>query len=390
MNWFQTAYPRLEYTAVRTALSATVYVRALKHCANPVKVSRELKLMLRQFNVTFQENVGMRKTVKSNGRYFYRLHVPGWPSKAYDQYIESELVRIFSRNEKPIRLQFIVMGITKQCPLHCRHCYERNRLNQPETLSVDDLKSIIRIFQARGVAQILISGGEPLACLEKTLELVQSADASSDFWIFTSGFNLTLENALRLKKAGLTGIYVSLDHWDADFHNAFRGHPSAWKWATDAARNVRKAGLVLCLSLCATSDFISTENLWKYASLAKELGAGFIQILEARSVGHFKLNEARLTPLQIKALEDFQIEINTNPAYRSLPTVMYAGFHQRRVGCFGAGQRFLYIDPDGNLHACPFCQNGAGHCLEAPIEKSIAQLQRTGCHKFESVPHSYF
>lgn len=346
--------------------------------------------MLRRYDVTFYENVGLTKTVKSNGRYFFRLHLPGWPSKAFDQFMESELDHLFSEEEKPHRLQFIVLGVTKQCPLRCRHCYEWERLNQDEDLSVDELAAIVKLFQQRGISQIMISGGEPMVCFEKVLRLLQSADSSSDFWLFTSGYHLTFENALKLKKAGLTGVNVSLDHWDAAFHNAFRGHPSAFEWAVKASRNVRKADLVLCLSLCATKEFVSKENLWKYAAMAKELGAGFIQILEPRSTGHFKGKDVQLSQLQLETIEEFHVEINVNPAYRNLPSVMYAGYHQRRSGCFGGGKRFLYVDTDGYLHACPFCQNAVGHCLKEPLEESVSKMQKTGCLQFNPISHPFF
>jgi len=64
---------------------------------------------------------------------------------------------------------------------------------------------------------------------------------------------------------------------------------------------------------------------------------------------------------------------------------MYPAYHQRRGGCFGAGSRYLYVDADGEIHSCPFCQEKAGNCLSEPIEKMIERMKEKGCYKYETV-----
>src|SRR5215813_13544412 len=70
------------------------------------------------------------KIVKLNGKYYHYLYAPGYPSKAFDNYIEAEFHRILPIKKKANRLTFIIFAITKKCPLQCEHCFEWDNLNK--------------------------------------------------------------------------------------------------------------------------------------------------------------------------------------------------------------------------------------------------------------------
>ena len=318
------------------------------------------------------------KYARAGGRFFWDLYAPGWPSLAFDRFVERELARAMS-SPGPPALQTLIFAITKSCPLRCQHCCEWDSLNHRETLSRADLMRIVSRFQERGVAQILLSGGEPLQRTEDIIDLVTSAGGESDFWILTSGHGLSEERAVRLGAAGLTGVVLSLDHWDAAEHDRFRGFPGAHAQVERAARHARAAGLLLGLSLCPTRAFVSEENLQRYAELARGLGAGFIQILEPKAVGHYAGKDVELGPAQLELLEAFYLRLNFDRACRNMPAVQYVALRQRRTGCSGAGDRYLYVDTDGALLACPFCRAPRGNALEGRLDDALQALGALGC-----------
>lgn len=325
------------------------------------------------------------KYYHANGKYFMSMNIPGFPSVAFNKFIRNELNIFFPYKFQPAHLQLAVFSITSLCPLKCRHCFEWDRLNGSELLSVDQLKIIQKKIEDYGVCQIQYTGGEPMVRINDLIELLKFKSATTDSWVFSSGYNLTLANANQLKEAGLTGIVLSLDHWDAAQHNDFRRNEHAFDWAVAAAGNVVKADLALSLSICPTREFVSKENLFKYLQLAHRLKAGFIQILEPRKVGRFKSEDVSLHPEQVKMLEDFMLEVNNNRKYRRMPTVIYPGYHQRILGCAGAGHRYIYVDSAGNIHACPFCQGTTGNCLGNDMFELIERLKTRGCHEFQKV-----
>jgi MoaA/NifB/PqqE/SkfB family radical SAM enzyme len=58
---------------------------------------------------------------------------------------------------------------------------------------------------------------------------------NQSFIVLSSGFNFTRENARSLKQAGLTGVVISLDHFDPEKHNAFRGFNNSFNDVTRAS-----------------------------------------------------------------------------------------------------------------------------------------------------------
>jgi hypothetical protein len=66
-----------------------------------------------------------------------------------------------------------------------------------------------------------------------------------------------------------------------------------------------------------------------------------------------------------------------------MPIVVYYGYRQRRIGCAGAGSRYLYVDTDGFMNSCPFCRNKTTHVLRGGIEESLSAMKEKGCGKFE-------
>jgi MoaA/NifB/PqqE/SkfB family radical SAM enzyme len=331
----------------------------------------------------FFGDMGTRKIAEVSGRYYWAHHGPGWPSAAYDAYVQNEIGRIEPYQPQPPKLHSVYMAITKKCPLACAHCFEWDNLNHKEKLSLADITEMVRRFQAEGVVQIHFSGGEPMLRVHDLESVLLGARPGTDFWVITSGYHFTAENALRLKKAGLTGVSVSLDHYLPQAHNRFRGSDQAFENAINAVVNAHGAGLVVNLSICTTRDFTTEANLMQYAELAKRLGVTFIQLLEPRAVGHYANQDVSLSSHQEALLFMFYEKLNGDPAYKGWPIVAFHGYHQRRVGCSGAGQRFLYVDTDGDVHACPFCQKKSGNVLTAPLEQTIQALRTVGCHVFK-------
>jgi MoaA/NifB/PqqE/SkfB family radical SAM enzyme len=75
--------------------------------------------------------------------------------------------------------------------------------------------------------------------------------------------------------------------------------------------------------------------------------------------------------------------MNYNSKYNNYPLICYHGYHQRQQGCFAAGNRSFYVDPDGDINACPFCQKKSGNVLDSNFDTSIKELQNSGCHQFD-------
>ena len=359
---------------IRYRVRLHIFMIALYSYASVAKAVKAMKgfMQMKKDVWGFKGNL---KMVEVDGKFYFSLYAPGFPSSIFNNYIRGELNRVVPIKKKTNPLSFIFFAITRKCPLQCEHCFEWDNLNQKETFTLEELEQVVKKFQRDGISQFHLSGGEPLVRVKDLEALIAHADKKSEFWILTSGFHLTAESAKRLKKAGATGVVISLDHVDAEAHNAFRGFDQAYQWVLKAVQNAKAQKLVVALTVCATRSFTTWDNLMAYVNLARSLGVSFVQVLEPKPVGHYQGKQVQLSPEQLKMLEDFYTTLNYDPQYKDYPIILYHGFHQRRIGCFSAGNRNLYIDAAGYVNSCPFCQSKTYNIKDAIGEEKQQQLQ---------------
>ena len=60
----------------------------------------------------------------------------------------------------------------------------------------------------------------------------------------------------------------------------------------------------------------------------------------------------------------------------------YLGYHQRKVGCYGAGDRFFYIDTKGYAHICPYCTGKVANVTDHTAKEVITLLSGKVCLAF--------
>jgi MoaA/NifB/PqqE/SkfB family radical SAM enzyme len=378
MSEFITGY-KAELIRLRVLLQIAMV--AVSYSKNPVK---GLKILagIKAKRQSFQGLQRITKFIRSGGRYFFSDNVPGFPSPAFKGFIRTEVIRASGNNSTRIPFSTVFFSVTSKCPLRCPHCYEWENLSRKEYLSYDDLLVILNKIKLYGNYHFQLCGGEPLERLDELLLLIRQASIGSDVWINTSGFGLTGEVAHSLKMAGLTGVEVSLDHWDEAEHNSFRRHPESFYWVREAVESCNKEGLLTTLSLCATGKFISRENLDKYLQLAMSWGIGVIRILEPRETGRFRGEDIFLLHGQTDLLEEYYRDAVSSGKPREYPFITYPAYHSRKTGCTGGGRRYIYIDPKGDIHACPFCRRPAGNAVTGSIEDAVAVLRAHGCKEY--------
>jgi len=126
------------------------------------------------------------------------------------------------------------------------------------------------------------------------------------------------------------------------------------------------------------------KDLMKYADLAKSLQIPFIQLLEPKAVGHYEGKPVSLEESHYDLLERFYLLLNLDPAYTDYPVIIYHGFHQRRIGCLSGGNRILYIDSEGFVNSCPFCQTKSANIKDALVtnENVMETIKASGCQRY--------
>lgn len=354
------------------AIRLRIFYFVCRVLRSPSRILKTYKVLLKLRSDSWGGD--LKKIYKVGDKYFFNQYTPGWPSKAYDELIKGEIRRHADPLQTRENLSFIFLAITRKCPMRCEHCFEWKNLNKQESFTKEDLFKTIDVFQKEGVLQFHFSGGEPMVRFKDLVELITYASKKSECWVVTSGFNVTEENAGKLKQAGCRGMVVSIDHYLPEAHNLFRGRAGSFYQAVQAVINAGRAGLVTSLSVCATRAFLDQDHLLRYMDFAKGLGVQFVQVLEPKDIGNYEGKNVLLTKKHIDRLEQLFTTMNLDPACEDYPTMLYHGFHQRRIGCF-SGSRSVYVDSAGDVHACPFCHTRAYNIIEL-VRNGVNELPR--------------
>lgn len=156
-------------------------------------------------------------------------------------------------------LQQLFWECTLRCNLHCRHCGSDCKAQATQAdMPKEDFLKVLDSIAARTNPHdvfVIISGGEPL--MRPDLEECCAAIYAKGFpWgMVTNGLALTPERLVRLVKAGMHSITLSLDGLEAD-HNWMRCNPQSFRRVDEALTHLSTLNSSL-LTLNFTYDVVT-------------------------------------------------------------------------------------------------------------------------------------
>ncbi|MBV9281005.1 MAG: GTP 3',8-cyclase MoaA, partial [Chloroflexi bacterium] len=114
------------------------------------------------------------------------------------------------------------ISVTDRCNFRCTYCMPKEVfgrdhafLPRAQLLTFEEIERLARIFVARGVEKIRLTGGEPLLRkdIEQLVAMLRRIEGLKDLTLTTNG-SLLPRKAEALKAAGLERVTVSLDSLD--------------------------------------------------------------------------------------------------------------------------------------------------------------------------------
>ncbi len=147
----------------------------------------------------------------------------------------------------------VVWNCTKECNLHCLHCYSNTGSQNPaEAMNTSEGKRLICDLAEFGVPVLLFSGGEPLLRGD-ILELASFAREQGIRPVLsTNGTLITKGVAKEICNVGFAEVGISLDGIGAA-NDRFRGEKGAYQAALEGIRNCVALGMRVSLRLTITA-----------------------------------------------------------------------------------------------------------------------------------------
>lgn len=113
------------------------------------------------------------------------------------------------------------ISLTPRCNLSCIYCHAEGEKSPADSMSVDEIREILRVADKFGIRHVKFTGGEPLLRRDLT-EIVSSVPKSMESSITTNGI-LLKGVAADLRGAGLTRLNVSLDSLNRETYKRITG-----------------------------------------------------------------------------------------------------------------------------------------------------------------------
>lgn len=115
----------------------------------------------------------------------------------------------------------VTICLTERCNLDCKYCFRK--VTNVEDIECDNILDFMhRLNKVETIDEIYLTGGEPF--LYKDLEklLIKCNSVCNNLYILTNGILLNDKNIALAKKYKVK-LHVSLDSYDARYHNIYRG-----------------------------------------------------------------------------------------------------------------------------------------------------------------------
>ena len=260
----------------------------------------------------------------------------------------------FYRKTKNLRvtssktLERVFLELTKQCNLHCNHCYNNSNLYEENYLSTEDVFSIIDEAVKNNVIYFQITGGEPLI-RNDFKEIIE--------YLFNNGFiitifsNLTLlteEDAQLMSKYFIHSI-TSLDFFDKTSHDLLRGLNGAYDKTLSSIKLLKRFNVPIRINFMINDKNLSELN--DLIGLFKELNCKYIGDLIIPVGRGNKLGQYE-NLIEISKLYAY---INTANFKSISDTEVYITTDYSHIICYDCkvGTKFIFIDFQGNYILCP-------------------------------------
>ncbi|MCQ8902613.1 MAG: radical SAM protein [Methanothrix sp.] len=306
------------------------------------------------------------KPISSGERLIFSTWIPPAPSRAFDRMISAQL-RSLTRRRVPDQLS---ISVFRGCPNSCIHCSAPSRSG--DLLERDLVKRVISESLDLGTYLVTFDGGEPM--LRQDLpELVAAVDERAIATCFTSGYALSENLALELKKSGLYAVRVSIDSPVEEQHDHFRGRKGAFRDAISGVRNALSAGLLVDLFMVVSPYNI--DQLEDAYSLACDLGAHELSLYEIVAVGRWKDHaDEVLSHSDIEHLAEFHMMKNRLPDGPRVTALPYL-LSPEMFGCF-AGRRWMHVDPSGDVMPCAYMPISFGNVRKSSLKDIWRRMSR--------------
>ena len=278
-----------------------------------------------------------------------------------------------------------MINLTYRCDCNCDYCWCGSYDKYPDKeLSRFEIKKILNEIAKFPSIFTLVSfiGGEPFL-KEDIYELIDYASKKGLFSEMESdGIKLSKSEVLKLKKAGLSHIFIKIEGSDADKHNKLAKIDGCFEKAIKGIKTCVKEGLSCSIFMNVSKKKIKEDEVSKIIDLGRSLGVNSVRMIYPMLSGRWLAREDQgLTDEERKQVEKL---LDPGFVYLESSDSVYAG--KERM-CAALSRKFFHISCYGEVQPCPFVPVSFGNLHSKTLFEALNYMWRhpifnagyTGC-----------
>jgi len=257
----------------------------------------------------------------------------------------------------------MVISPSMSCPLHCYGCYAGN-YPRDESLSFEEVDSIIRQAKDIGMQFVVLSGGEPFVWAP-LFDIFQTHQ-DVIFQVFTSGLFLDEETVDRIADLGNVSPAISCEGFEEETDRR-RGR-GAFRKVSRAMDRLAQAGVLFSFSATATRENMEVVTSERFMDHWIERGCLIGWYFIYMPIGRGPVLELMPTPQQ-------RVELSRRLKYfrATKPIVLIDFWNDGEYvrGCIAGGRKYFHINNMGDVEPCVFCHFATDNIREKSLVEAL-------------------
>lgn len=283
--------------------------------------------------------------------------------KAHKPLVYDKIIKFDEKFKKGESIAMIDFCYDYKCNLNCKHCCNSSFEKKDRSMTIEDVRNISEQADALGLAQVSISGGEPLTF--DNLDEIILAFQPEKFHIAlsTNALLLTPDRAKRLRELGVDKLKISVDSFDPAKHEANRNKKGVFNKVMDSLAIAKENGFTTSVITVLTKGMAGSKDLENMAKYCQE-NEFSMDIMLAKAIGSWEGKH--------ELLADPEDTASIDELHKTYPIVFRDTMPSYGLdrGC-GTVRNQLHITKYGDVLPCVFMHIAIGNIFEEPLKDII-------------------
>ena len=284
-----------------------------------------------------------------------------------------------NREKYDCNIPFILLfDPTSACNLKCKGCWAAE-YGHHQSLSMEEMRSIVSQGKALGTHVYMMTGGEPLLRKKEILALCEE-NPDCVFMAYTNGTLIDEAFCKEVRRVGNLAFALSIEGTETS--NDLRRGEGAYARTMQAMALLRQYRCFYGVSVCYTRQNFDAVTSDEFTDKLIACGAKYAWYFNYMPVGHKADPELIPTPAQRKTMYFWLRKMRNGKTGKPLMVIDFQDDGEYVGGCIAGGRNYFHINSAGDMEPCVFIHysdaNIRTHTLLQALKNPLFMEYRKG------------